>query len=99
VHQLQLLGKGTSSTRVEHLEALLFERKPNKLHSGSNQQWSGFKDTDGVAIVFHCSHRTQAAKGKANCSTYKFEHIAQANVVISTVCLHMCAQSFSSFSG
>jgi len=57
-HYLQLLGDGTRSIRVEHLEAFLFEWKPNKRHFGSNKQWSGSRDTDGVAMIPYCNHRT-----------------------------------------
>jgi hypothetical protein len=37
-YYLQLAGKETRSTRVEHMEALLFELKPNKRHFGDNKQ-------------------------------------------------------------
>jgi hypothetical protein len=68
VHHMQLLGKETLSTTVELTEALLFEWNPNKLHFGSNKQWRGFKDTDGVAMILHCIHRSQAANGNHTCS-------------------------------
>ena len=37
-YYLQLFGKETRSTRVEHLEALLYELKPKKRHFGDNKQ-------------------------------------------------------------
>jgi hypothetical protein len=35
---LQLLGKEIWSTRLEHLEASLLEREPNKRHLGGNRE-------------------------------------------------------------
>ena len=66
-HHVKLLGKETWSTRVEHLEALLFERRRNKRHFGDSMQWSRFVDTDGAAMTFHCNHRNQAAKRNDSC--------------------------------
>ena len=62
-HHVKLLGKETWSTRVEHLEALLFEQRRNKRHFGDSMQWSRFVDTDGAAMTFRCRRRwtTEAA--------------------------------------
>jgi hypothetical protein len=68
INDYSLLGKETWSARIEHLEALLFGRKPNKLHFGSNKQWGGFNDTYCIAMNFHCNRRTQAAIGNHTCS-------------------------------
>ena len=58
-HQLGLLGKETWKTKCGHFEALLRERKPSKRQFGDTKQWSGFIDTDGVAMVLHCNHRVK----------------------------------------
>ena len=55
-HRLGLLERETWNAKREHLEALLFERKQHKRQFGGNKQWSGFIDTDGVAMVLHCKH-------------------------------------------
>ena len=62
-HHVKLLGKETWSTRVEHLEALLFGRRRNKRHFGDSMLWSRFVDTDGAAMTFRCRRRwtTEAA--------------------------------------
>jgi hypothetical protein len=52
---------------VEHLEALLFVSKSaTQRHFGSNKQWSGFLDSDGLCTVLHCKYITKASKD--NCS-------------------------------
>jgi hypothetical protein len=35
---------------------------------GDNKQQNGLEDTDGVAMIFHCNHRTRAANGNHTCS-------------------------------
>jgi len=65
---LQLLSKERWEMRVEHLEVLLFERKPStQRHFGGNKQWSGFLDTESVSLVLHCNHRTKHL-GNDDCS-------------------------------
>ena len=54
--------------KIEHPEVLLFELKPSKGHFGGNKRWSGFEDTDGVAMSLHCNYRTMAAKVNGKCS-------------------------------
>ena len=53
---------------VEHLEALLFERKSaTQRHFRGNRQWSVFLDPDGLCMVLHCNHRRKASKDNGNC--------------------------------
>jgi hypothetical protein len=54
--------------KIEHPEVLLFELKPSKGHFGGSKRWSGFEDTDGVAMSLHCNYRTMAAKANDKCS-------------------------------
>jgi hypothetical protein len=54
--------------KIEHPEVLLFELKPSKGHFGGNKRWSGFEDTNGVAMSLHCNYRTMAAKANDKCS-------------------------------
>jgi hypothetical protein len=52
---------------VEHLEALLFEKKSaTQGDFGGNKQWSSFLDSDSLCMVLHCNHRMKASKDNDN---------------------------------